>query len=173
MFGYTHMGTAGAAGAGGVSGAATAIGATTTVAATNSTGFFPKYSIADIPDGTSCTVGMVERFSSFSGTSYNNTPWYPATEFLTSTSAYPLPATVSTSPSITYDNDAAIAALPPQIDCVPVTNASYKQPNSGHVGVLLVLMMDGSVRGVTNGTSATTWGYVMMPDDGSPIPSDW
>jgi hypothetical protein len=36
-----------------------------------------------------------------------------------------------------------------------------------------VLMMDGSVRGVTSAVSATTWSYACTPDDGNPLPSDW
>jgi prepilin-type N-terminal cleavage/methylation domain-containing protein len=142
---------------------------TTSATVANQYGYFSTYNIGTIPDGTSVTVGMVERYNSFPGaTSYANNPWLPYGSTPTAygpnnSSAYPfLPAT-------TYPP----ASYPPQVSCLPTSNAKPTNPNSAHTGTLLVLMMDGSCRGVTSATSALTWGYVMTPNDGNPIPSDW
>jgi hypothetical protein len=42
-----------------------------------------------------------------------------------------------------------------------------------HTGVINVGLGDGSVRGVANGISATTWGYAVTPAGGEVLPSDW
>jgi prepilin-type N-terminal cleavage/methylation domain-containing protein len=43
----------------------------------------------------------------------------------------------------------------------------------GHGGSMQVGLGDGSVRGVTQGLSATTWYYACIPNDGVPLGSDW
>jgi prepilin-type N-terminal cleavage/methylation domain-containing protein len=130
----------------------------------NSYGQFPQYNIGNIPDGTSNTIGMVERFSGFPGgsyASYSNNPWYPSILFGTANcSEYPLSASYSP------------ASYPPQIGVRPASASPY-YPNSAHIANLLVMMMDGSVRGVSSGVSATTWGNAVMPADGLVLGSDW
>jgi hypothetical protein len=37
----------------------------------------------------------------------------------------------------------------------------------------LVLLMDGSVRGISAAMSATTWQRACTPDDGNPLGSNW
>jgi hypothetical protein len=45
--------------------------------------------------------------------------------------------------------------------------------NSGHTGVVQVVMGDGSVRGVTADLSMVTWNAVLTPAGGEVIGSDW
>ena len=132
-------------------------------------GYYSAFNIGNIPDGTSNTIGFVERYMGAQASSYANNPWVPylgnsGAPAPTNSSYYPLPGTPTAAFAATY---------PPQISCIPATNANYLRPTSAHTGVLLVSMMDGSGRGVSTGTSSTTWGIVVCPNDGAPVPSDW
>jgi hypothetical protein len=143
----------------------------------NGYGYLAQYNIANIPDGTSNTVGMVERYNSFPNTSYSSTycnnPWITAMTDAKNTSAYPL-VVVGTAVTTTYPiTTLQTAALLPQVAATPPTVAIPTRPNSAHSGVLLVLMMDGSGRGVGSNVSATSWGIVISPNDGLNVGSDW
>jgi len=46
-------------------------------------------------------------------------------------------------------------------------------PNSGHPTSVQVLLMDGSVRPVSNGVNASYWTYAVQPDDGQVLPGNW
>jgi prepilin-type N-terminal cleavage/methylation domain-containing protein len=155
-----------------------------TTTATNTTivngyGFFPQFNISNIPDGTSNTMGMVERYNSFPNatysSTYNNNPWITAMTSLTSNSEYPL-LTSLTSPLTLYPIatlQSTTTLLTPQIACTPPTLAVPSRPNSAHSGVILVLMMDGSGRGVGANVSASSWGIVVSPNDGLVVGTDW
>ena len=54
-----------------------------------------------------------------------------------------------------------------------VRECDPKRLNSLSSGVIQVVMMDGSVRGVSTNTSATTWVRALMPNDGGVLGSDW
>jgi hypothetical protein len=150
----------------------------TSTTVVNGYGYFPQFSIANIPDGTSNTMGMVERYNSFPNTSYSSTydnnPWITAMTSTTSTSAYPLITSLGQSVQTLYPlTTLQTAAYLPQVACVPPTSAIPTRPNSAHSGVLLVLMMDGSGRGVGSNVSAITWGIVVSPNDGLVVGTDW
>jgi prepilin-type N-terminal cleavage/methylation domain-containing protein len=53
------------------------------------------------------------------------------------------------------------------------TCPSYAQATTGHTGVILAGMGDGSVKMVAQGTSAVSWNLALIPNDGYPMPSDW
>lgn len=150
----------------------------------NSWGYLAQYTIANIPDGTSNTLGMVERYNSFPNPSYSSTysnnPWTTAMVSATNTSAYPLVSVgqaVNTTYALPTQGGTTVwlqtAAALPQIACTPPTAAVPTRPNSAHSGVLLVLMMDGSGRGVAASVSASTWGLAVSPADGAVLGSDW
>jgi prepilin-type N-terminal cleavage/methylation domain-containing protein len=120
-----------------------------------------SYTIGSIPDGTSNQVAVVERFCSFPAFSASNAALSPEDAanwgWNTNGSVYGpwglnLPQT-SASPN-------------------GATPASPYFPNSAHTACQ-VLLMDGSVRGVTSGVSAATWTSACTPDDGNPLGSDW
>jgi hypothetical protein len=54
-----------------------------------------------------------------------------------------------------------------QINCDPT------RPSSGHTGVIVVALGDGSVRTVSADISPLTWLLVNIPNDGLPPPTDW
>lgn len=157
----------------------------TSSTAVNGLGYLAQYNIANIPDGTSNTVGMVERYNSFPNnlysSSYSNNPWTTAMTSLTNTSSYPLLVNVTSAITAQYPLSTAGSSgtylqnpnMLPQIACTPPTAAVPTRPNSAHTGVLLVLMMDGSGRGVAASVSAPTWGIAVSPADGLTVGSDW
>ena len=60
-----------------------------------------------------------------------------------------------------------------QIQPPYATGCDPSRPSSGHTAVILAALADGSVRSVSQGTSATTWFLANVPNDGLPLPSDW
>jgi hypothetical protein len=114
---------------------------------------------------------VAERFASFPAYAttptpgFGNSPWLPYT---ISTSAQPF----YNYSSFFADPNYPPLNYPPQVSARPVTATPYA-PSSAHTGTLQVLLMDGSVRGISSGVSATTWSYAVNPSDGNPMPSDW
>jgi len=131
------------------------------------------YSIGNIPDGTSNTVGIVERYAdinpnAYSGSQYSGLwthhgqdryhwgyhQWAPVYgQWSTGTPQF--------------------GVKPTQGLSVAQGAAAYYLPNSGHSTTVQVLLMDGSVRGVSAGVSQTTWTAVISPDDGVTPGSNW
>jgi prepilin-type N-terminal cleavage/methylation domain-containing protein len=120
-----------------------------------------KYLIGNIPDGASNTVGIVERFASFPTYGWSNAAIYPATGPWAWNSNGP--------------NYGPWGWYTPQIR-PPLTGGSQPAhpyyPNTAH-STCNVLLMDGSVRGVSTGVSGTTWTYACIPDDGQVLGGNW
>jgi prepilin-type N-terminal cleavage/methylation domain-containing protein len=149
-----------------------------------------KFNVGNIPDGTSNTVGIVERYAQFPAYSgWTNTLLYPTSysywgytnggsyygynEYTGAANTSNWGATsfnVSMNPSNPYPGHMPI----PQVGVKPNgSNPAHPYfPNSAH-SVLNVLLMDGSVRGVTAGVSQTTWDNATTADDGNVLGSDW
>jgi len=117
-----------------------------------------RYNIGNIPDGSSNQVGIVERYASFQSYGWENTLLYPTDAVYWGWSNY----------GSIYG---LWGAYQPQLEVTPA-NAQYWCPNTSH-NTEQVQLMDGSVRGVGSGVSAATWSYVLQPDDGNPLGSDW
>ncbi|HTU21384.1 MAG TPA: DUF1559 domain-containing protein [Gemmataceae bacterium] len=58
-----------------------------------------------------------------------------------------------------------------QSSCTSV-GAGY-QGSTGHTGVILAGLCDGSVKMIAQGMSKGTWNLALIPNDGFPMPSDW
>jgi prepilin-type N-terminal cleavage/methylation domain-containing protein len=141
-----------------------------------------KYTVGNIPDGTSNTIGLVERLSQF--------PYYPNWY---NDWAYPIDNNIHWGWNT---HGSAAAAQPPgwvpggsinnvtnyylpQIN--PPTNnyvgnqqpAHPYYPNSKHTASELVGLMDGSIRTVSASLTQFTWNCAMVPDDGQVLGSDW
>jgi prepilin-type N-terminal cleavage/methylation domain-containing protein len=117
-----------------------------------------QYNVGNIPDGTSNTIAMAERFASYPGggyTSYCNCWAYP-------TAWAPQDGAVFAYYSLGL----------PQVGITP-SAANGQLAQGPHAGAMLVGMADGSVRGVSSGISALTWQYAQMPADGAVLGSDW
>jgi hypothetical protein len=60
----------------------------------------------------------------------------------------------------------------PQV--APTQAACLKQlSQSAHTGQVLVGLMDGSVRGVSQSITQKTWMFALLPADGFTLGSDW
>jgi len=130
------------------------------------TAWGPKYRVGNIPDGTSNTIAVVERYAGCPVYGWSNA-W-----------AYPI------SPGNWGWNSQGSAYGPwglytPQIQ--PTTNTQQSPPglgahpyypNTGHP-VMMALLMDGSVRGIGSQITGTTWTYACSPDDGQVLGQDW
>jgi len=116
-----------------------------------------RYGVGNIPDGTSNTVGFVEKLPACGSGRGNlwshpwQTDWGPF--FANGQGNYMLPP--------------MIQPLPYQTQCDP------DRPSTGHSGACQVAMMDGSVRGVTAAVSPATWWIAVGPDDAQVLPPDW
>jgi len=123
-----------------------------------------QYNIGNVPDGLSNTIGVMERFGYFAIYGWNNSWCYPM-----STSYWG------------YNSYGSAAQYwgfyLPQINPRLNTNLGWPYahpyyPNTAH-STEQVLMMDGSVRGVSAAVSQTTWNNVVQPADGNVIGPDW
>jgi len=119
-----------------------------------------RYKLGNIPDGSSQTVGFVERFSSFPNYGWTN--------------------------SITYPMDAAHwgwnqhgsayggwGLYTPQFGVIGANQAHPYGPSQGHPAVSQVGMMDGSVKSLSSQLTTTSWQAAVLPDDGGVLGADW
>ena len=116
------------------------------------------YTMSSIPTGTSNTIGLVEHSGSFpSYPQWSNwwagECWGPGFSLCSSWGYY----------GTTYL---------PQVNATPATANPY-QPQGYHPGVLVVAMMDGSVRTIHGNISQNTWTAVVQPTSGLAPGSDW
>jgi len=117
-----------------------------------------KFTVANIPDGTSNTVGVVERITSYITYGWSNATLYPMSHSYWGWNQY----------GSTYG---VWGLYVPQVN-VKMSGTNWQageahpyMPNSRH-SACQVLLMDGSVRGVTSAVNSTTWSYACQADDG-------
>ncbi|OWK45483.1 DUF1559 domain-containing protein [Fimbriiglobus ruber] len=116
----------------------------------------PQYNLGNVPDGTSNTIALAERYAFPGGlTSGHYNHW-----------DYPAQATAEHAPYLGYYNYSL-----PQFAVSPA-NATYTLAQSAH-NVMICGLLDGSVRTVGSGISQTTWQQAITPADGVPLGSDW
>lgn len=129
---------------------------------------------ASLPDGTSNTIMWTEKVgkcgkgssTSIVGgaiwaetSSYNNNRFAFLNPFLAEVGA----DNESNPPNASFQVGVGSIA-----SCLRLADAA-----TGHTGVILVGMADGSVRGLAQGTSIPTYNLALIPNDGYPMPSDW
>jgi len=119
-----------------------------------------KYNIGNIPDGTSNTVAVTERYASLTQYGWSQL-WthHGQDRFHWGYSQW---APVFGPWGINL----------PQVGFKPPQSHPY-YPNGGHSSGVMTLLMDGSIRNVTGGVSQTTWNYAIQADDGQVLGSDW
>jgi prepilin-type N-terminal cleavage/methylation domain-containing protein len=132
---------------------------------------------ADVPDGTSNTVFFTEKYTycAQATAKYNNGQctgnggepdcggdnWSdPLLDFFAPVYNM-LPAGII---DTTYT---------PQIQPQFKTTCNPMRPSSGHSGVIMVTMGDGSVRAVSGTVNPTTWLLANVPNDGQVVPADF
>jgi len=138
----------------------------------NGNGRYSNYDLANLPDGSSNTVGFAEKLGGCQ--SDNGSLW-----------AYPGWAWVGDgrySAAFGYNTPWyggwGSWNLPPQLNLTQQPSASspgcdVTRPSSFHSGAAVVAMLDGSCRTVSGSVSQTTWQYAITPNDGNPLGSDW
>ena len=137
---------------------------------------------ANFPDGTSNTVFFTEKYGICSpdGNGDNGgNQW--ASRFEAQTSpyiGYQAPnagLAYGTNTAGSQANIYGTAGLF-QVRPVPWLGAGGCKPgiaSTGHTSGIQTLLGDGSVRSCNQGMTATTWWLAMVPDDGTPLPTDW
>lgn len=145
--------------------AATAAVSSTLAATTGGT----KYP-SDIADGTSNTIMWTDKLAYCDQTTLGTggTVWAENGSVI---GAAFEPFTPPYNTTITPNT--AAGQLPYQTDVAGSSQCNYFNPSSGHTAALMVGMGDGSVRPVTAGTSAATFDQAMIPNDQTPLGSDW
>jgi prepilin-type N-terminal cleavage/methylation domain-containing protein len=139
----------------------------------------PPFKIGNIPDGTSNTIGLGEQTGGYPGY-YDQTNGYGASEAY-NVWAWPLNPLQSEGTYGPYSPDPAY--LPgglyygsnypmPQCGVTPML-ADPSRFQSMHTGLILVGMMDGSVRPVTAGVSQYSWNLALNPADGQVFDNSW
>jgi len=123
-----------------------------------------QYNIGNIPDGTSNTIAVVERYADlnpnvYSGSEYSGLYTHHGQDRFHWGYAQWAPVYGQWSTGV------------PQIGQRPA-NSAYYLPNSAH-STEQVLLMDGSTRGVSAAVSQSTWGSALNPADGNVLGPNW
>jgi prepilin-type N-terminal cleavage/methylation domain-containing protein len=117
---------------------------------------------ANLTDGTSNTIFYTEKEFYCTGISSPQSDWNELRE--------------SSNNFINYvDGGAAWLKGPacfPQFQPV-MGHCNPQLPSTGHTGVIMVGLADGSVRSVPQGISPSTWGAALSPASGDLLGSDW
>jgi len=120
----------------------------------------PKYTVANIPDGTANTVGVLERYAYYPTYGWSGLWTHHAQDRFHW--GYSQWAPVFGPWGINL----------PQVGKTAAQAHPY-YPNSGHTTTIQAVMMDGSVRGINGSISQATWNAAIQPDDGQVLGSDW
>lgn len=127
---------------------------------------FPR--ISTLPDGTSNTIGFTERIVNAEGMlvvrdvspeSSMDTYKWNAAHYGGYQTKYP------------GGGWGSWPFIAPQIG--KLTGLVRWAPSSAHASVIMAGVMDGSVRAITTGVSATTFWRASNPADGNPLSDDW
>jgi prepilin-type N-terminal cleavage/methylation domain-containing protein len=135
-----------------------------------------RYTVANIPDGTTNVIMTAERYSACQRSVTD-----PATGTTTTYTggnlwAWPGGDWNPNNWGVTFANSpwGENYSLPPQIRPNPWnTKCDRSRPSTGHTGGCQVGLMDGSVRSVSEGVSQSTWWLAVLADDGPTLPGNW
>jgi prepilin-type N-terminal cleavage/methylation domain-containing protein len=130
---------------------------------------------ATITDGTSNTVFFTEKFAFCSSVGDPGTNQCDAYNCGGNNWSDPLldwyPALYNYAPFGNYGTVTPAAMF--QIQPRYATACDPTLPSTGHTGVILAALGDGSVRGVAQGVSPLTWFLANVPNDGQVLGPDW
>jgi prepilin-type N-terminal cleavage/methylation domain-containing protein len=116
---------------------------------------------ASIPDGTSNTIGVAEKYARCNnqGTLWAHGQWNPGWEPRFNTWA-------NRGPSSKFQ-------VQPSPNPATTSSCDYNRPASSHTGGMNTMLMDGSVRFLSANISANTWWAACTPAGGETLASDW
>jgi prepilin-type N-terminal cleavage/methylation domain-containing protein len=128
------------------------------------TDWAPKYTIGNIPDGTSNVVSFTEKYSACQASNGGGNLWtWPGGDW-----GPDWCPTFANSPWGRNWN-----ALP-QFQPNPYnTVCDASRPSTGHTGAIVTGLCDGSVRMISPNLTLTTWQNAIGPADGIPLGSNW
>jgi len=131
----------------------------------------PGSVISGMPDGSSNTVMFAERYKECSPSSGGHTePTWAAQPWNTPNSNWAVAGFGWTSSGVWGGNPdwtSGFQTAPSPTAC------SWYVTQGGHTGTMQCALGDGSVKGVAQGMSNTTWSYACNPKDGNPLGTDW
>jgi prepilin-type processing-associated H-X9-DG protein len=138
------------------------------------------YTISNIPDGTSNTVGFGEKYSQLNGAPIYGTPsgadhgsyWaHPAINSVTDTPVFNFEGKgVTLGKGWTWQH--YVTNSNNFIQNQPtLVNSNWNYLQAYHSGVLNAAFMDGSVHNISASIAPLTWGVLVDPSDGQPVPS--
>jgi len=125
----------------------------------------PRYNIGNIPDGTSNTIGIVERLSTCPYYGWSNAWAYPQDGYYWGWNS----AGAAYGPWGLY----LPMIAPPLRNYVGSVQPAHPYYPSTYHSTEQVMLMDGSVRGVSGAVSQSTWNYAISPDDGYALGPNW
>jgi prepilin-type N-terminal cleavage/methylation domain-containing protein len=135
----------------------------------------PSSLMNSMPDGTSQTVIIAERYKQCGTSGTVTTPLWAAQPWssnYTQIAAFGfkdanIPSLATFEPNICNYSTITFQVQPAQSQCL------YLVTQGAHTGTMQVGMGDGSVRGVSLSVSMNTWMFACIPNDGNPLGADW
>jgi prepilin-type N-terminal cleavage/methylation domain-containing protein len=140
------------------------------------TSWTSRYTVGNIPDGTSNTVMATERFAACVMTVTDPVTSVSTTYTGGNLWAWPGGDWNPNNWGVTFANApwGENYNQPPQFRPIPWNTACDRsRPSTSHTGTCQTLLMDGSVRGVSSSVSQGTWWIAVVPDDGLTLPNNW
>jgi prepilin-type N-terminal cleavage/methylation domain-containing protein len=130
-----------------------------------------KYTLGNVPDGTSNTIAWTETFATTNNGSYGNLWAYPGIDW-----SWQWTPVVFNSRSWGggYNNGWSYSQPfnVPQFGTNRL-NADKARAQGGHPGSIVVGLLDASTRTVSQSITQVTWCNAAWPDDGAVLGTDW
>lgn len=140
-----------------------------------------RFRIGTVPDGSSNTISHVEQAAYYPTAHLQDPAWQPGmdTSEYQAITSWPYPAWTDTygphypNPDFLNLADQGLWGMypAPQIGVMP-NQANPDTAQSFHPGVMIVSMMDGSVRNIDAAISLSVWRKLINPEDGQSIAAD-
>lgn len=129
-----------------------------------------QYSIQNLPDGTSNTVGFTEKYGTSTKNGVANAWSLPVGGYGFDSATFNYQTTWYTNDEWTYKtyvkyNSNLIQNQPTE------TNSIWYETQSLHTAVINAAFMDGSVHAISVNIAPLTWGILVDPTDGQPVPA--
>ncbi len=137
-----------------------------------------RFTVGTIPDGSSNTIALVEQTANYPTAHLQEAEYSAGGSLYQNITAWSFPAYTDTygphypNPDMLNSQDASYGLYPaPQIGITP-NQADPDTAQSFHPGVMVVSMMDGSIRNIDARITVEVWRQLINPEDGRPLPAD-